>query len=174
MMALSKVSHVFVTAAAIQQWRKHYWSVARSGTKYDEAAVGICFGEHYAHLLAINAMHFDERARSASFCLGWQAGQLLATAEERTHERPGLWYIRPPGDRWNLEPRAIDLQRFERDVKELPLRSEDRRSREGLVLLTNSVQTSKSPVTARAFIFSLDRLTCREVAVQTDPIEDSW
>ena len=173
MMGLSKVSHVFMTAAAIKQWQEHYRPLAISGTEYGGLPVGLCFGEHHAHLLVIHTMQFDERARSITFCLGWQTGQLLTTVDQPRYERHGLWYVRPPGNRQNLDPTAADLKRFEQDLLLLASRYENERRREGLILMTTAVWTSKSPMTVRAFIFSLDRLTCREVAVQTDPIEDA-
>ena len=172
-MGLSRVSHVFVTSSAIQQWREHYQPLARSGTEYEGLPVGLCFGEHYAHLLVIHTMQFDERARSITFCLGWQTGQLLSTVDQPRYERHGLWYVRPPGDRQNLDLTAADLKRFEQDLLRMAFRYEHEQRKEGLILVTTSVWASKSPITVRAFIFSLDRLTCREVAVQTDPIENS-
>lgn len=178
MMGLSKVSHIFLTSRAIQQWRKQYWAVAmlQPQPTYDELPAGLCFGEHFGHLLMIQTVQFDDRTRNPQFSLGWQTGQLLATEDQGPYERPGLWYIRPPGDRTVLEPQPRHLRKFDEDLKRLPMRSEDGKSLAGLVLMTTGESRGSSPVgmRVRAFIYSLDRQTCREVPVQTDPIEHAW
>jgi len=171
MMGLSKVTHVFLTSSAIQNFRKQYWPVAMSRPMYDELPPGLLLAQHFGHLLMITSLQFDERTRDATFQLGWQTGQLLATVGQEPYERPGLWYLRPPGSRNAVEPQPRYLKRFDEDLRLLPKRPEDAGSTSGFVLMTTGLDTGKGPVTARAFIYSLDRQSFREVPIQTDPRE---
>ena len=173
-MSLSRVSHVFLTSKAIRQWRKEYWALAKSHPMYDDLPAGLCFGEHFGHFLIVNAMHFDDRTRNVQFTLGWQTGQLLVTENQGSYERPGLWYLRPPGDRTELEPQSKYLERLEKDLRNLSLRPEHGKSQEGLILMTSSIDSSKNPLGIRAYIYSLERKTYRELVVQTDPLEHGW
>jgi len=174
MIGLHRVSHMFFTSQAIEEWRKIYWPLVSRPEGLESLPPGILLGEHLGRLLVVRSLRFDERTRTEEFRLGWQSAQLELTANMKMYERVGLWYPRRPGYRDALDSSITDLLKFKEDLELLQTRVKGGRKLEGLIATITYLNGGKTPLAARGLVFDLPSSTIREVVVQTDPLENRW